>query len=185
MPYWQLFYHLIWTTQNREPLLTGEIEGLIHGFLRSKAVGLGAKVFALNGTVDHVHLVAAIPPNIAVSKFVGQIKAVASTRFNKSGVGAKPFFWQSEYGVFSFDGKRLPNYIAYVERQKEHHAQRTVIPTLERVTEGDVITIHEQPALYTVDSETWWRELVGTGYGPSDDEIAGPPDPYGLQDSAP
>ena len=43
-----------------------------------------------------------------------------------------------EYGVFSFDGKRLPNYIAYVERQKEHHTQHTTIPILER-TEGEMI----------------------------------------------
>jgi hypothetical protein len=28
------------------------------------------------------------------------------------------FFWQREYGAFSFDGKRLPNYIAYVRQQK-------------------------------------------------------------------
>jgi REP element-mobilizing transposase RayT len=161
MSYWQLFYHLIWATQNREPLLTGDIEDTIYGFMRSKAIGLGAKVFAMNGTTDHVHLVVAIPPNIAVSKFVGQVKAVASTRFNKSGISRQPFFWQGEYGAFSFDGKRLPNYITYVERQKEHHARRTVIPILERIEEGNLMTIHEQPAIYTIDSETWWQELVG------------------------
>ena len=30
--------------------------------------------------------------------------------------------WQDKYGAFSFDAKRLPNYIAYAERQK--HPQR-------------------------------------------------------------
>ena len=111
MPYWQLFYHIVWSTKDRLPLLTPEVESVIYGFLRSKAVGLGATLFALNGVADHVHMVAAVPPKIAVAKFIGQVKAVASTRFNKSGQSNTPFFWQEEYGVFSFDGKRLPNYM--------------------------------------------------------------------------
>ena len=85
------------------------MEPVIHGFLRSKAIGLGATVFALNGVEDHVHLVAAIPPQIAVAKFIGQVKAIASTRFNTAGLSDRHFFWQAEYGAFSFDGKRLPN----------------------------------------------------------------------------
>ncbi len=101
MAYWQLFYHVVWATKNRLPLLTPDIESVVHGFLRSKAVGLEATVFALNGVEDHVHLVVAIPPKIAVAKFIGQIKAVASTRFNKSGRNEGPLFWQDEYGVFT------------------------------------------------------------------------------------
>ena len=113
MPYWQLFYHIIWSTKKRLPLVTTDIELVIHSFVRDKAVSLGATVFALNGADDHVHLVAAIPPKIAVSKFIGQVKAVASTKFNKSKFSkTTPLFWQEEYGVFSFDSKRLPNFIA-------------------------------------------------------------------------
>lgn len=26
MPYWQLFYHLVWSTKNREPLITPIVE---------------------------------------------------------------------------------------------------------------------------------------------------------------
>ena len=159
MHYWRLFYHMVWTTKRRTLLLTPEVESVIYGFLRSKATGLGATVFALNGVDDHVHMVAAIPPKIAVSRFIGQVKAVASTRFNKSGLGSTPFFWQAEYGVFSFDGKRLPNYIAYVERQKEHHAQGTTIPILERVGDSGVTLVHELPTTYAVDEEEWQREL--------------------------
>lgn len=77
MPYWQLFYHIIWTTKHRLPLLSPEVEPVIYGYVRGKAIGLGATVFALNGVADHVHLVAAIPSRIAVSRFIGQVKAVA------------------------------------------------------------------------------------------------------------
>jgi REP element-mobilizing transposase RayT len=159
MPYWQLFYHIVWSTKDRMPLLTPEVEPIIYGFLRGKAIGLGATLFALNGIADHVHIVAAIPPKIAAAKFIGQVKAVASTKFNKSGQGAAPFFWQEEYGIFSFDGKRLPNYIAYVERQKEHHAQSTTIPILERTDDTGVRLTHESNASYLLEEDEWRREL--------------------------
>ncbi|MEA3336902.1 MAG: IS200/IS605 family transposase [Chloroflexota bacterium] len=121
MPYWQLFYHLVWSTKHREPLITPDVESIIYELLRTKGIGLGATVFAINGMPEHTHVIAAIPPKIAVARFVGQIKGVTATKFNKMGLPNK-LYWQAEYGAFSFDAKRLPNYIAYVDRQKEHHA---------------------------------------------------------------
>ncbi len=171
MPYCQLFYHIVWATKNRAPLLTSEVEPTIYNFLRGKALGLGGIVFALNGVTDHVHMVVTIPPKIAVAKFIGQVKAVASTKFNKSDPNAPPFFWQEEYGVFSFDSKRLPNYIAYVERQKEHHRQGTTIPVLERTTESTVKLMREPTTIYHLEEEEWRRELMALS-SPGD-EFAG------------
>ena len=91
MPFWQLFYHIIWATKYRAPILTPDIELLIFGFLRSKAISLGGYVYALDGTEDHVHLIAAVPPKIALAKFVGQIKAVTSTKYNQAHPHAPPF----------------------------------------------------------------------------------------------
>ena len=159
MPYCQLFYHLVWSTKNRLPLLTAQVESVVHDFLRAKAIGLGATVFALNGTADHVHVVVSIPPKIAVAKFVGQVKAVASTKYNKSTPDGLPFFWQDEYGVFSFDAKRLPNYVAYISNQKEHHAQNTLIPVLERTTDDFPKLIGEASGVYAIESTIWRREL--------------------------
>jgi putative transposase len=158
MPYWQLYYHIVWATKNREPLLTPEIEPRVHEFLRNKALNLEARVYALNGYLDHVHLVVSIPPKIAVAKFIGQVKAVASVRFNQSGAQSVPFYWQEEYGVFSFDRKRLPNFIGYVERQKDHHTRGTVIPVLERDFQEQAIK--EEAAIYhALDDVGWVREL--------------------------
>ena len=131
MPFCQLYYHLVWATKERLPLLTTTVEPMIHNFLQTKAIGVGGTVFAVNGMEDHVHMVVSIPAKIAVAKCIGQIKAVASTKFNKSGTGNTPFFWQDEYGAFTFDRKRLPNFISYVEQQREHHAKKTLIPILE------------------------------------------------------
>lgn len=163
MPYWQFFYHLVWSTANREPLLTPDVEPIIHGFLRSKAVGLGGTVFALDGTSSHVHVVSAIPPSIAVARFVGQIKGVSSARFNQQRMTDTPLYWQGEYGVFSFDGKRLPHFVAYVERQQEHHAEDRQIPILERTAEGGVGLIHEATMQYITGYDDWWQAMLALG----------------------
>jgi putative transposase len=159
MPYWQLFYHLIWATKRREPLMTPAVAPEIHGFLRSKAIGLGATVFAVNGVADHVHMVVAIPPRLAVATFVGQVKGVASAKANKAGLTGTPFYWQEEYGVFSFDAKRLPNFIAYVERQQQHHAEHTAIRVLERTEDQEGHLIRESSWPYALDDPLWRQEL--------------------------
>ncbi|MGD8245733.1 MAG: IS200/IS605 family transposase [Anaerolineae bacterium] len=162
MPYWQLFYHLIWSTKNRQPLLTSSVEKQIYGYLTGKATGLKGVVYAIGGTSDHVHLVVSIPPAVSVAKFVGQVKGVASTRFNKSGVSSTHFEWQSEYGAFSFDAKRLPNYIGYVERQKEHHREGSTIPVLERTASENVgpRLLRERASSYATGPDTWRAELL-------------------------
>jgi putative transposase len=160
MPYWQLYYHIVWTTRNRQPWLTPEVEAIIYRIIRAKANELEGIVFALNGTEDHTHLVVAIPPKIAVATFVGQVKGVASALFNKEHPHEIPFAWQAEYGAFSFDKKRLPNVVAYVERQKEHHQENKIIPILER-WEGDQTPIVQEAAeVYAVEDDDWFQAML-------------------------
>jgi REP element-mobilizing transposase RayT len=123
----------VWGIKNREPLLTPEVEAMVYRLIRNKALDLGATIYALNGYQDHVHLVASVPPKISLSKFIGQVKAVSSKRINDERIIEGPFFWQEDYGVFSFDKKRLPNIVDYVEKQKEHHTGKDLIVILERI----------------------------------------------------
>jgi len=162
MPFCKLYYHLTWATNAREPLLVEEIESTIHDYLRAKAVGLGGFVYAVNGDLDHVHMVVSIPPTIAVANFVGQVKGASSSRINKNKPLYKRFNWQEEYGAFTFDQKRLPRFIAYVERQKEHHRMSTTIPVLERTGSSesiDAATVREPLSVYDEQEDEWVREL--------------------------
>jgi len=159
MPYWQLFYHFVWGTKKREPSLTADVEAAVHELLRGKAVGLGATVFALNGMPDHVHLVAAVPPSIAVSEFIGQVKGVASAKFNQARLRDLPLYWQEEYGVFSFHQKVLSNFVAYVAQQKQHHAEGHLLPVLERTDHHPVQMVREPAPSYMTGHDEWWHEM--------------------------
>jgi REP element-mobilizing transposase RayT len=159
MPYCQLYYHIIWATKNREPFLNPENEPIIHNLLLRKATGLGGNVFALNGWVDHIHVVTTIPAKIAVAKFIGQIKGASSAKFNRFRSWNEPLYWQNEYAVFSFDRKRLPYFIRYVEGQKQHHKEGTTIPILERYTGTVGKTIQEIAETYIIDYDDWKEEF--------------------------
>jgi hypothetical protein len=61
--------------------------------------------------------------------------------------------------MFTFDEKRLPNYVRYVEQQKEHHSQNHLIPILERVEEVSPRTIRDTAPNYQTDEPEWWNEM--------------------------
>jgi len=163
MPYWRLYYHVVWSTKYRDPLITSEVEPVIYGYIRNKVIGLKGFVFALNGMADHVHLVVAIPPSISVSSFVGQVKGVTSAKFNRYFHLENLFYWQDEFGVFSFDHKRLPNVVAYVENQKVHHAGAAIIPILEQMEAPDHSELHDMKANYLLKDHQWWQDMLDMG----------------------
>ena len=78
MPYWRLFYHFVWGTKGGEPLIEMEWESSLHNVIAAKAVELEAMVYAVGGTDNHVHIVASVPPKIALSAFAGQVKGNSS-----------------------------------------------------------------------------------------------------------
>ena len=64
MAFWRLYYHLVWATKNREPLIRPAIEERLYAYLVHKAAELGAYVYAVHGWTDHIHLIVAIPPSM-------------------------------------------------------------------------------------------------------------------------
>lgn len=137
MPYWRLFYHITWGTKGREPLIAPEWENSLHNVIAAKAQELGAFVYAVGGIEDHAHLAASVPPKISIAEFVGQVKGNSSHFVNHELNIDSYFAWQAEYGVVSFGGKMLDMVVRYVKSQREHHADRTIIPMLEQVERND------------------------------------------------
>ena len=134
MSYWRLFYHIVWTTRNREPLIQEAFTSDMHRVIAGKATEMGAIVHAVGGTEDHVHLAVSVPPSLALSEFIGQVKGNSSHFANHRLALPETFAWQAEYGLVSFDAKQLAKIVAYVRDQRQHHAQGTMIRALERWT---------------------------------------------------
>ncbi len=129
MPRWRLYYHLVWSTQGREPLITVERELIVHQRVRQTAERHGVVVHAIGGIDDHVHLAVTIPPTIPVAIAVQRIKGGSSRALNEEFGGH--FGWQNEYGVDSFSERQLPRVVAYLANQRRHHAEQTLWTAIE------------------------------------------------------
>lgn len=136
MPYWELYYHLVWATKQREPLITADLRDGLYAYLRGKGVSPGGVVHAVGGIEDHVHVAVSIPPRLALSDFVGQLKG-ASTHWvtHISGL-TTPFGWQANYGALSFGKQALPRVVEYIHAQPGRHRENRVFSAMERSEEA-------------------------------------------------
>ncbi len=129
MPYWRLHYHLVWATQHREPVLSGDVRTLVERSMRRSSDDLRLVRHAIGFMPDHVHVALSIPPRPAVSEVMKRLKGASSHAVRAE---FPAFTWQTEYGALSFGDKALPSVTAYVNEQAERHAARTTIGHLER-----------------------------------------------------
>ena len=133
MALWRLYYHLVWATKERYPLILPEREIELHRYIIKKADILNSITHAIGGTANHIHLVASIPPTLSIADFVKNIKGSSSHYFNQNWQNSNKFGWQEGYGIFSLGQKQLDEAVAYVLNQKIHHSQGSVNHYLERI----------------------------------------------------
>jgi REP element-mobilizing transposase RayT len=135
MTYWKLYYHFIWGTKNRLPLIDSSLESELYRVIAAKAKDMGGFIHAIGGIEDHVHLAVSIPPKTAPAKFIGDVKGNSSHYVNHVIKPDFEFYWQDEYGVLSFGEKNLSSVVRYIHNQKQHHANQTLISAMERMDE--------------------------------------------------
>ena len=135
MPYWKLYYHFIWGTKNRLPLIDSFLEAELYRAISAKAQDMGGLVHAIGGIEDHLHLAVTIPPKIAPAKFIGDVKGNSSHFINHVVKPDFEFYWQDEYGVLSFGEKNLLSVARYIHNQKQHHADGMLIAAMARMDE--------------------------------------------------
>ncbi len=120
MSRWRLFYHVVWATRDRQPLITVDRESRVQQCLRATAERLDIIVHAVGGTDDHVHLAVSIPPRIAISDAMHRIKGASSRAINETFAGG--FQWQADYNIDSFSERHLSRVVGYIINQWRHHA---------------------------------------------------------------
>ena len=133
MALWRLYYHLVWSTKERLPLITPTIEPLLYGYIIGKAVWHGGIIHAIGGIETHTHVIASIPPKLAIAHFVKDLKGSSAHHMNYGPYQLNTHFnWQRGYGVFSMGAKQLDDAVAYVVNQKARHHRGALIEMLER-----------------------------------------------------
>jgi len=118
--YVQLFYHFVWGTKNREPMINEGIKALLRKFIQEKANELLTQILECDGTADHVHVLVSSPANLAPSDIAKHLKGASSYSVNHEG-SSSVLYWQDGYGVISVSPSAVSSVRQYIRNQREHH----------------------------------------------------------------
>ncbi len=129
-----LFYHAVWVTKFRRPLLDDDLRPRLHEYLYNKIGEYGGKALAVGGTADHVHLLFAPPAGVGLAPFIGRLKGSSSHWVNHFYRPGGDFAWQRGYGLLPVTGEEAARLVDYLSRQVEDHRQGMTVPTYEDVT---------------------------------------------------
>ncbi|MEK7263467.1 MAG: IS200/IS605 family transposase [Bacteroidota bacterium] len=134
--FYKTFYHIIWSTLSRQPLITPEIEKVLFPFLENKAKRFDCSLYGIGGTENHIHIAISIPPPKSISDVIGKLKGSSSYFLNKELQITENFSWQDGFGVLSFAEKDLKNILHYIHNQKEHHNNGALNDAMEKIEQN-------------------------------------------------
>jgi putative transposase len=126
-----LFIHVIWSVDNRLPLLTKPVRTVMFSHLQKHAEERGIKIIAVNGVEDHIHCLLQMHPAQNLVQIVKSIKGESSRWLNETKLIADPFEWQEEYAALSVSPSGLKQVTEYIHKQEEHHKTKTLDNELE------------------------------------------------------
>jgi len=121
--YTKLHYHLVFSTKNRQRFITPAIEDELHKYISGILRNIDGTCVEINGMPDHVHILAILPPKIAVSDALRTIKANSSKWVHETRRELQDFAWQDGYAAFTVSKSQVDPVQQYIRDQKLHHAQ--------------------------------------------------------------
>ncbi len=119
--YTNLLYHLVFSTKERQPLITPAYELRLYDYLGGIIRGTGGISLGINGTEDHVHVLAKLRPDRALSDVLRDLKANATGWMHDVFPDLTEFSWQRGYGAFTVSQSNVDEVREYIARQKKHH----------------------------------------------------------------
>ena len=121
----QVLVHLIFSTKNREPILSDDIRPELHPYMATILKGVDSSAILINSVEDHIHVLFHLSKNHALCDVIESVKKDSSKWIKTKGKAYRNFHWQSGYGAFSVSQSNVAQVVKYIAEQKEHHRKRT------------------------------------------------------------
>ena len=131
MSFTRFRYHFVFATHKRKPWIDQELEEFLYPIIRRHFRLSDGAVETIGGVEDHVHIVAGIRPIVAVSDVSKVVKRDSAKAVRRNFRRFRAFKWQVGFGGFTTNPNDMRELIDYVENQKEHHHNNTLIEEFE------------------------------------------------------
>jgi REP element-mobilizing transposase RayT len=125
MSYVSSYFHCVFSTKERRPLISLPLRERLWPFLGGIARQNGMNAIDIGGVPDHVHILLSLPSTISIAKALQLIKGGSSKWVHDAFPEHRLFGWQVKYGVFGVSVSLLDKTIQYIQTQEEHHRKMT------------------------------------------------------------
>jgi REP element-mobilizing transposase RayT len=115
------FTHCIFSTKDRKNLISAELQPQLYAYVMGTARNLQITMIAVGGMPDHIHLLIAVPPAMALSVAIQKLKANSSRWMGEQRL---TFEWQKGYAAFSVSSSLVEAVTNYIRNQEQHHRVR-------------------------------------------------------------
>ena len=128
MSYLKIWVHLVWSTKNRQPLLSREIRSILFPHIKKNAQQKGIYIDFINGHTDHIHILISLNKEQSI---VQLIKGESSYWINQQKLTTEKFRWQDQYFAVSVSESGINKVRDYIKNQEEHHKKKTFLQEYE------------------------------------------------------
>jgi putative transposase len=117
------YFHLVWTTRNRLPLIDAPRAEFLVDFLPRLAKTERAIVLHMGIVSTHLHLLIRAHPSCAVPRLVMRWKSLSAllTRRERIGEDERPLRWAGGYSLTTVSPGHLLAIRNYLDDQPNHH----------------------------------------------------------------
>ena len=125
MSFVKIWIHLVFSTKDREPLLSIDFRYDLHKHIIQNCKEKDIFLQAINGYTDHLHCLISLGKDQTISKVSQLIKGESSFWINKNNFTADKFSWQDDYFAVSVSESQLETVINYIKNQEKHHSTKS------------------------------------------------------------
>jgi putative transposase len=119
--YTNLLYHMVFSTKDRQAWLGEAMSPRLYEYIGGGIRSEGGIAMSINGWRDHIHILAKLRQDKAVSDLIRGIKANSSGWIHRRFPELRGFAWQRGYGAFTVSQSQVESVKRYIANQEVHH----------------------------------------------------------------
>lgn len=138
------FFHLIWSTKQRQQLIQKEIRDGLYKYLGGIVKNQKGHLLQAGGMPDHMHLLIELSLLDKYTYLIRDLKSYSTSWVRKTYPTYKHFSWQEGFASYSVSYSAVDSVKKYIINQEEHHKTMTFEEEYKKLLDLHCIKIDER-----------------------------------------